>query len=222
MDTEGPLQNTVTPNARNNPRVVARHVAKLRRVSIPTLIFVALNVGLYLIVQKSLIPSAPKISVTSISVSSFKISSTFVIADWGFAFSIRNPNQFRVEYGTIEASVIYGGAVLGNTLLSPFSQRKHNETSLTVSFSALSDYLNDDAAQGLTADRARGSIQVQMKLFISLSCKCGAWPRIRIRNFRAVGNSGIWESGELELRDSADVFEEMTALIFHWSNTAFQ
>ncbi|KAJ8618452.1 hypothetical protein MRB53_014638 [Persea americana] len=186
MDAGGPLQNTATPHVRNNPRVDARHVAKLRQVYILTFIFVSVSVGLYLIVQKSLIPSAPKISVTSVSVSSFKISSTFVTADWGFAFSIRNPNQFRVEYGTIEASVIYGGAVLGNTLLSPFSQRKHNETSLTVSFSALSDYLNDGAAQDLTADRARGSIQVQMKLFISLSCKCGAWPRIRIQNFNVL------------------------------------
>lgn len=174
------------PPVRNNPPVDARHVAKLRQISMLTFICVAVSVSLYLLVQKWLIPSAPKISVTSVSASSFKISSTFVTADWGFAFSIRNPNQFRVEYGTIEASVIYGDAVLGNTLLSPFSQSKHNKTSLTVSFSAISDYLNDGASQGLTADRARGSIQVQMKLFISLSCKCGAWPRTRIQNFNVL------------------------------------
>ncbi|KAJ8618460.1 hypothetical protein MRB53_014646 [Persea americana] len=80
MGAERPQQNAAAPIVCNNPRVDARHVAKLRRAYVFTVLFVAITVGLYLIGQKWLIPRAPKISV---SVSSFKISSTRVTADWG-------------------------------------------------------------------------------------------------------------------------------------------
>ncbi|XXG65108.1 hypothetical protein AAC387_Pa05g2896 [Persea americana] len=110
----------------------------------------------------------PSFSISSISVSRFNLSSTNLTADWDIVFSVRNPNKHHnVEYGTFDANVYYGSALLAKTTLSPFSQGKHEEIPVTISVAALSSYVNEDAALRLAADHARGSIEFRVRLLFS-------------------------------------------------------
>ncbi|XXG59658.1 hypothetical protein AAC387_Pa04g1705 [Persea americana] len=145
------------------PRFDRQSAARYYRVLFTMLVTASLlaAVGFSFILCLALHPFLPKFSISSASVSPFNLSSTHLTAKWDIVFSVRNPNILAAGYGSVNASIIYGSTILANTFLFPFSEGKPKETSVTAT---LSNYVNEDTAGGLAADRAGGSIEFQVRL----------------------------------------------------------
>lgn len=121
-------------------------------------------------------PRLPQFSVTSVSVTSFNLSSSSLTANWDVVLSVRNPNKkMTVEYGSAEAAVTYDSKTLASTTLSPFSQGKRNQTTVSARLAAAGSYVGEGTASQLTADRARGSVVFRVKLFAWVRFRSGAW-----------------------------------------------
>lgn len=157
----------------------ARPHAFLRRRLFAIVVGVFLVVGLAtLILWLVLRPRLPAFALTSASVSAFNLSAPqqSLSSDFDLAFSVRNPNhKMGIYYDNVVAVVLYGFDHISDTSLPPFYQGKGNETTVRARLVAESDYVDPSIAKGLAADRGRGAVNFNIRVYSSVRFRAGAW-----------------------------------------------
>ena len=100
-------------------------------------------------------PTLPLFTISSASVSSFKVSGGQQFsANFNLSFSVRNPNvKMGILYEEIQASVLYQSETLSQTSLPPFYQEKGNFTVVPASFRSIAKYVDLSTTDGISKSR---------------------------------------------------------------------
>ncbi|XP_071707828.1 NDR1/HIN1-like protein 10 [Rutidosis leptorrhynchoides] len=146
-------------------------------------------------------PQVPQFRVETLTLTNFNISSNLLSGNWDAKLTARNPNsKITLYYDHIEAAVFYKSESIAETTLAPFVQGKKNETNVRATFALLSAYVND--RNGINSDRARGTIDFNLRMVARVRFKASAWwTRRRILRIfcpnLSVGISGNSTGGSL-------------------------
>lgn len=119
----------------------------------------------------------PLICRTSVTLSNFNLSSSSLITgNWDVRFTVRNPNhKITLAYDHIEAYVFYQSDAITETSVPPFVQGTKNETEVRATFAALSAYVDQKVGDRIAADRARGSVNFNVRMLARVRFRAGAW-----------------------------------------------
>ncbi|KAF5751696.1 protein YLS9 [Tripterygium wilfordii] len=150
-------------------------------------------------------PRVPEFRVDSLSVSNFNVtsSSQTLTGSWNLRLQVYNPNsRMTLSYDDVRPSVFYKTEFLVETRIPPFQQGKKNQTFVDASFSASNSYVDRRVLDGISADRARGTVSFNVKVVAVVKFRTGAW-RARARVLRVyctdvpVGITASSTSGKL-------------------------
>ncbi|XP_061338055.1 NDR1/HIN1-like protein 26 isoform X2 [Gastrolobium bilobum] len=122
-------------------------------------------------------PELPAFRIDSASVTSLNTTGPELTASFHITLVVTNPNRkLAISYDAVSASISYGeDGVLDSTRLPPFLQKTRSETTLQVQFAVVNDFVGNSVAKGISADRARGSVQFGVTLLSWIRFKSGIW-----------------------------------------------
>lgn len=101
-------------------------------------------------------------------------SDSLISGNWDARFTARNPNsKITLYYDHVEAAVFYKSESIAETTVPPFVQGKKNETVVRATFASLSAYVND--RNGINSERARGTVDFNLRMVARVRFKAGAW-----------------------------------------------
>ncbi|KAL3579782.1 hypothetical protein D5086_017617 [Populus alba] len=189
--------NTNQPYPNQRATLLRRLIAAL---IIVTVIFFTILFIIWLVIR----PHLPEFRVTSLSVSSFNVSSSSssVTGNWNARFQVYNPNKLKISYDDIQSSISYKSEFLSQTRIPPFKQGKRNVTDINAEYGAMGSYIAGRAVNQINGDKGRGSVSFNLKIVVDAVYRVGGF-RARRRLLRAfcddlaVGFSGNGGSGNL-------------------------
>ncbi|XP_010912375.1 NDR1/HIN1-like protein 10 [Elaeis guineensis] len=156
------------------------HTRFLRRLLAIAVAFFLLMGLATLIIWLVLRPRLPAFAVSSASVSAFNFSAPqqLLSSDFDISLSVQNPNhKMGIYYDSVEAAVLYGSDNIADTSLPPFYQAKGNATTVRAHLVAAAEYVEDDVAKGIAADRGRndGVVNFHVSVWAWVRFNAGAW-----------------------------------------------
>ncbi|KAL8223219.1 hypothetical protein R6Q57_020618 [Mikania cordata] len=138
-------------------------------------------------------PKVPQFSVDTLSLTNFNITSNSVISgNWNAGVTVCNPNsKITLYYDHVKAAMFYKSESIAMTMLPPFVQgkkvriseifgypnlntpRKKNETMVRATFASTSEYFDDP--NEINSDRARGTVDFNLRMVARVRFKAGVW-----------------------------------------------
>ncbi|KAL8201787.1 hypothetical protein R6Q57_010934 [Mikania cordata] len=120
-------------------------------------------------------PKVPQFRVDTLSLTNFNITSNSMISgNWNAGVTVRNPNsKITLYYDHVEAAVFYKFRSIAMTMLPPFAQGKKNETVVRATFASSSEYF--DNPKEINGDRARGTVDFNLRMVARVRFKAGVW-----------------------------------------------
>ncbi|XP_071736287.1 NDR1/HIN1-like protein 10 [Rutidosis leptorrhynchoides] len=166
----------VSSNGYANPYAANQQRATfLRRIFAVFMACIILTGSIIFIMWIILHPQVPQFRVETLTLTNFTISSNSLVSgDWDARLTVRNPNsKITLYYDRVEAAVLYKSELIAETTVAPFVQGKKNETTIRATFASLSAYVDD--RNGINGDRARGTVNFNLRMVARVKFKAGAW-----------------------------------------------
>ncbi|KAF4371055.1 hypothetical protein CsatB_028376 [Cannabis sativa] len=160
----------------------------IRRIFALMVAFFIVSASIIFIIWLVLRPRLPKISVDSVSLTNFNVSSSSpaVSGNWAIGFSVNNPNKkMSIAYDEIDSVVFYRSTFLAETRISPFTQGTRSQTSVNATFSAFNSYVEKSVVSGIATDRGRGIVNFNIRVLARVGFRTGGW-RLRRRLLRVL------------------------------------
>ncbi|KAK9062627.1 hypothetical protein SSX86_019815 [Deinandra increscens subsp. villosa] len=163
------------PNHYPNPYPNQQRATFLRRIFAIFIGCIIIFGTIVFIMWLVLRPQVPQFRVQTLTLANFNLTSNSMISgNWNAGFTVRNPNsKITLYYDHVEAAVFYKSESIAVTTLPPFVQGKKNETTVTATLVSLSEYFND--RNGINSDRARGTVDFNLRMVARVKFKAGAW-----------------------------------------------
>ncbi|XP_020539008.1 uncharacterized protein LOC110010581 [Jatropha curcas] len=113
-----------------------------------------------------------QVSVESMALEQFNISSTHITANWNVSFSIANTYRYSLfSYDDIQASILFKNQSISSSSIGRFSQSPGEEKLVQANVSAYSLYINQTLAAELIAQKkAFGAITWTFNLSANFTC----------------------------------------------------
>ncbi|KAI3746758.1 hypothetical protein L6452_09197 [Arctium lappa] len=159
----------------SDPYATQQRATFIRRIFAIVIACVIITGTIVFIMWLILRPQVPQFRVDTLTLSNFNLSSNSLISgNWDARLTVRNPNsKIVLYYDHIEAAVFYKSESISETTVPPFVQGKKNETAVRATFASLSAYVDD--RNGISNERARGTVNFNLRMVARVRFKAGAW-----------------------------------------------